>query len=205
MPKQEKYSFMESKNYDFIGAPIEYTGACVNQNAKENVKTYMADNITTDLDFIMKETPDSSAISSDGFVILANENLGGQLEVINEVGLISGGIVSNGHLSWANLHYNYHRHGRSLMSGLMNNKPTSFLSVVRTKKQVPLTVRRRYPDNEITWQTGVKTACGIGKVNSSEYSLYTETITLDLLHNIGELSGSAIPRQFDNSFDHSFN
>lgn len=205
MPKLEKYSFMEAKNYDFVGAPIEYLGVCVNQNAKENVKTYSADNITTDLDFIYKESADSSAISTDGFVILANKLVGGQLEVINEVGLISGNIVSNGHLSWANLHYNYHRHNRSLLSGLMNKKPTTFLSATRTKKQIPIMIPLKFGDDQITWQTGVKSVIGIGKVNSSEFSLYTEIITLDLLHGVGDLSGYAVGRQFNNSFDNSFN
>ena len=113
MPKYERFKWMEALNTDFIGAEIRYDSICVNQNPKTNVSQRGANDVTTDIVYIANNPSD---ISKNGFVIMATE-LTSPHAVLEEAGLISGSILPNMHLSWANLHYNYHRYDRVLLQG----------------------------------------------------------------------------------------
>lgn len=141
-PRRQKYKFMESSSVDFVGADIIYDFDCVRSTIgrggstdkfNDNSVTFNVDKFTTDIEYITAVPAD---ISKDGFVIFATTpNISGGFDIINEVGLISGNLTQNAHLSWANLHYNYHRYNRVLISGTMNNNPETFFSAKPTIQQ----------------------------------------------------------------------
>jgi hypothetical protein len=198
-PKREKFRWMEAYNADFKGADIVYDFACVDpviggvrpgQNyaqfqGAENAVTFSADFITTDIDFI---TNSPSEISSDGFVLLAAEENGvGGLSMIYEEGRITGVLMPNGPLSWANLHYAYHRHDRVLLEGVMNNIQESFLSARRTKAQNEFSVfdccdgiDESVKNDEVA--VLVKTGMGFGMLDEYSLRLKSTELSLKLLY-----------------------
>lgn len=135
MPKYEKFAWMEADNPDFIGLPIEYDSACVDQDPKTNiVETSL--NVTTDLEFIYLNSsavspPVEGVISDEGFVILCTDDT----DVKAEGGFYIGYYKLNMHLSWANLHHRYYRHNRVLINGHINGADMDFWSAQKTKKQ----------------------------------------------------------------------
>lgn len=176
VPKYERFRWAQSLNTDFTGAEISYSGLCVNQDEKTNVKTYNVDNITTDIIYLLSGDEE---VNVDGLVLMAN---GSDYKLLEEEGLITNVSFANCHLSWANLHYNYFRHGRAIMNGRMNLQDIVFLSSIRNKTQegVPFpfcctdTIE---PENDL-----ITTKLGSGVVKKYELDLKTNIIIVDLLH-----------------------
>ncbi len=181
MPKFERYKWSEAQTTDFVGYEISYDSSCVNQDPKSNIVTHLPGNITTDLIYI---NSDPDQISKLGFVLIANDLVGSTYVVASEAGRISGLIKPNMHLSWANLHYNYHRHGRVLIQGNMNNQLTMFISTKRTKKQDKIP----FPfccDAELNPLTDlITTYLGNGEIDAMSLNLKTNMMTADLLHDL---------------------
>lgn len=196
-PRREIYKWMEAKSADFVGADIVYNFDCVDATIggtrggnlgvdrfQSNSVTYSADGVTTDIPFI---TTNPSEISSDGFVIMAAIVDSGNFYMLNEAGLISGNVIQNGHLSWANLHYNYHRYNRVLLQGLMNNNSEIFFTAKPTKEQGNVTIfdccggiDDDVNSTEIigTFTTGL----GNGIMDNYRKNLKDDTIILKLLY-----------------------
>jgi hypothetical protein len=196
-PKTELFEFMEtSVNEDFVGLPIEYDSICVNQDPESNSKTFKV-NATTDISFIRTKR---DVIANEGFVLIVHD---GEGNVKEEAGRITNLSLPNNHLSWANLHWNYHRWGRVLDSGTMNGINTMFFSIFKQKKQVPITIP--YCCTEINPYGTIKTFLGTGDLLTMEENLYTGMVKIEVIHGTGELTGSLEDRQFDDSFDLSFN
>jgi hypothetical protein len=181
MPKFERYKWSEAQNTDFVGYEISYDSACVNQDPKSNIKNHLPGNVTTDLIFI---NSDPDEINKEGFVMIANDLVGSTYVVASEAGLITGLIKPNMHLSWANLHYNYHRHERVLLEGEMNNEPTNFITAKRTKKQenIPFPFCCDASLNPLT--DLITTYLGNGEINKLSLNLKTNMMTSDLLHAV---------------------
>jgi hypothetical protein len=181
MPKYERYKWSEAQTTDFVGAEISYDSACVNQDSKSNILNHAPGNITTDIEYIFNE-PD--AIEKTGFVLLVNDLVGSTYTISSEIGLLSGLTKPNMHLSWANLHYNYHRYERVLLEGMMNNEVTAFITAKRTKKQDKI----RFPyccDEYLNPVTDlITTQVGEGEVEEMTYSLRDNTLEATLLHDI---------------------
>src|SRR3972149_216701 len=110
---------MEADSMDFIGKDITYTGACVSSDKDSGGrKDVVADLITTDINYI--QTNASALSKTDlGFVMVVYYNDGVDNIIHQEAGKITGNVINNAHLGWANLHYNYHRYGRILLTGNM--------------------------------------------------------------------------------------
>lgn len=181
MPKYERYKWSEASNTDFVGTEISYDSFCVNLDPKSNVLNHLPGNVTTDLAYI---NSDPTEIDKEGFVLIANDLFGATYVVQSEAGLITGLIKPNMHLSWANLHYNYHRHGRVLLEGNMNNEVTVFLSAKRTKKQVDIKFPYCCADELLPLTELVTTYLGEGEIEKMSFSIKNNTITADLLHDI---------------------
>ncbi len=205
MPQLERFEFMEkSYDVDFLGAPIEYDSACVNQDPDNNERIYQASQITTDLNLIyaVKE-----GISDDGFVIFQNyidTEDEDTMKVQSEQGYISGLSGVNKHLSWANLHFNYHRWGRVLNEGVMNYLETDFVSAVKTKRQDLIKIKYccdDYLNPKSFFVTGLGTQ---GQLRSMVHNIVDNTLELLIYHPVETNGESAISRQFDDSFDLSF-
>jgi hypothetical protein len=197
--KREKFKWMEAYGVDFIGADIVYDPVCVDptvggirpgQNygafqASENSITYSADIVTTDLEYIINSP---SEISSNGFVLLCAQDDGaGNLTIVTETGLISGNAFLNGNLSWANLHYAFHRHDRILLEGTMNNISETFFSSKRTKAQNDFSIfdccegiDDSIKNNELVGE--VITQMGGGMIDGYNLTLKTGKLTLKLIY-----------------------
>jgi hypothetical protein len=181
MPKYERFKWSEAANTDFIGFEIRYDSSCVNLDSKSNVLNYSPGNVTTDILFI---NSDPTEINKEGFVLIANDLVGSTYVVQSEEGLITGLIKPNAHLSWANLHYNYHRHGRVLLEGSMNNQVTTFLSAKRAKKQADIKFPFCCDDELLPLTELVTTYLGSGEIDKMSLSIKNNMITTDLLHDI---------------------
>lgn len=178
MPSIERFSMMEAGNIDFIGFPITYNSNCANQEGDDREVEYFADQITTDINLI-DSFPDD--ISKYGFVLVVYRNDGTDNKVLKEVGKYTGQLINNGHLAFANLQYNYHRHGRVLLEGTMNLNTETFLSAVKTKLQKGIEIVICCGETELDPETkSIQTELGVGLVE--EYEFYKNIVTLSLLH-----------------------
>ena len=170
-PRYETWEFMEAKDADFVGVPIEYTFI---EGREDSTKERAVSTVTTDIEYAIN-TPDE--ISNSGWLFLCCD---AQNYVLEENGMLTGVIKPNAHLSVANIQHHYFRHGRPFPTGKMNRKNTTFLSVEKKKLQenisfVPLTA---FDPDKL-----VKTELGWGEVESATEDLKTETIKLSLKHD----------------------
>jgi len=172
----ERWKFMESYGVDFIGKDIYYFK--FSTEIERPINNHDIPLMTTDINYVQYV---SSAISDEGFVMLACNYTNGVLEVINEKGLISNQLVSNGHLSLANLHYNYHRHNRDMAQGYMNDLLTDFLSTKKIKKQIDISFPM-YAGDILDEFKLIKTNMGDGEVLNAEFNLKTEMQTVTLIY-----------------------
>ncbi|MBA2648064.1 MAG: hypothetical protein H0U75_00435 [Legionella sp.] len=180
MPKFEKFTCAEMLFTDFVGAQIYYDNLCVDQDASSNVKERSLEFITTDLYSLFL---DPSTANKVGFVLMTNDIVLGNYVVAVEQGAISGVNITNGHLSWANLHDYYHRHDRVLITGYMNNSLITFESAKKTKEQKNIVLINCCPVDTDLITTLVKTELGDGIIKSMEEFTETGTLTLNLLHD----------------------
>ena len=193
-PKFEKLIFAEGSTDDFKEGIIEHTSACVNKKSDENTKEISVSNIATDLYGLIFNSDD---YRDEGFVLFSTAN--GAIEY--EVGDLTGFSKPNGHLSAANLFKRYHLHGRVLTSGLMNHKAVAFLSTVRTKKQVALSIPRcqLQPLNLLA---KFVTALGDnGQLEKAEFSPRTGRYSLTILNDAS--TEGLLPVNYTRQFDDS--
>jgi|GEM_PF-6955772 len=179
MPKFEKYLFAEMMFTDFLGVPIFYDSLCVDQDSERNKKEYSLDFVTTDLYSLFLDPVSANKV---GFVLISNNVLGGVYTALTEVGMLSNTSVTNGHLSWANLHNNYHKHGRVLKQGFMNNILTTFITVRPTKKQKDIIIKICCTDIFDPLVQLYKTELGNGILDEAEENLKTGIIKMSLKH-----------------------
>lgn len=181
IPAREKYKFMEAGYGDFQGLDIIYSGGCVSQGSRDNVKNHNVDKITTDVELVLSNPePDSKAVADDGFVLVACDFDGSNYFIITEPPIIGGSSLNNS-LAWAQLHRDYHKWDRPLSRGNMNGLDTQFFSTKPTKKgdkiTIPLCCGDTFnPDNVI------KTALGLGIVDKATFSFKNESLEVELLY-----------------------
>lgn len=189
IPKRETFHWMEG-DYpvgaisfdDFVGRPIIYDSEC----ARGDEIDYAVDDITTNLQWIV-DAPDE--ISDDGFVVLATKLVSGVYNINYEIGFLSGNGKLNAHLSWANLHQNYHRHNRFLPSGNMNDNAVDFLSWKPNIKQVPFDIQlcceeTFNPNAQFLSVLGEKYLQRTnGRLYSADFNLSRSTITIVLKYS----------------------
>lgn len=193
IPSREEFKFMEASSGDFQGVPIYYTGGCVSKGSKDNVKTYTADKITTDVELVLSNPqPDSKVVADEGFVLIAADYDGADYFIITESPIFSGSTINNS-LAWAQLHRDYHRYNRPLPQGIMNGVDTTFISVKPNKRGDKITVPLCCDDVFNPDQT-IKTALGVGIVDKATFSFKHETIELELLYPANQgLTGNIPP------------
>jgi hypothetical protein len=100
----------------------------------------LAFNITTDLDYIYNCANAiggliESAISDDGWVILANFLSGVDYHVYNGTAYNNATASNNYVCSWSYLLRTLFMHGRILISGEIEGSPIDFISTIKTKRQ----------------------------------------------------------------------
>lgn len=177
MPSAEHFTFMESLYLDFVGKDITYNSSCVTNEGDNNIKQYASDRFTTDIDYIEAFPAD---IEKTGFVLVVYNTSGGINVVAKEIGKLSNSDQNNAHLSWANLHYNYHRYGRVLLNGNMNGVDEVFFTATRNKVQD--NVKLQICCGETFEPTGklIKTEIGQGEVETAEQENNIITLQINL-------------------------
>lgn len=180
MPKFEVFRCSEMMFTDFIGTAIYYDSICVDQDGESNSKENFLDFVTTDLYSLFL---DPSSANKIGFVLMCNAVSGGTYIVDSEVGQISTNIVANGHLSWANLHYNYHKYNRVLKTGFLNNVLTTFYTVKPTKEQKDMVLKVCCGDDFDPLLQMVRTNLGDGIVAEADEDTEKGIIKMTLLHS----------------------
>lgn len=180
MPRRELFRMADEKFSagDFKGLPIIYNNACVNKGEGED-RDWIADNIMTDVTLALNNpSSESQVVSEDGFVLIACDD---ENSIISEEPILSGNTLNNV-ISWAHLHRDYWRHERVFNVFTMNDVQTTALSVVPTRKQVPLRVSlccgEAFDPEDL-----VITELGEGYVLEATFELYNEELSLTLLYN----------------------
>lgn len=180
MPKYENFKWQESLFTDFVGAKIYYDSICVNQDIDTNESQRGVEFVTTDLNYIFLYPDD---IDPFNYVLICNQFDGTNYSVDFEDGEITGSSIANGHLSWANLHKNYHRHGRILSKGYMNNILTNFFSYKRTKEQKEIIIEICCGDNFDPLLQKIQTELGDGIMSDGQFNSTTGIFKMTLKHN----------------------
>lgn len=174
IPIREEFKWQLQGGVDFIGYPIKYDSPCVNpKNTKRHDLTF----VSTDTTFISFFSDPEDKI---GFVLICLDP--DDTSVIDrEVALVTGFELNNAHLSWANLHYAYHRHDRWLSEGNMNNTDETFLSSKKTKRQVPIKYLGDCCDEIDPLTDLVTTELGNGQIDKMSKDNRDELYTFELL------------------------
>ena len=185
IPGFEKFSWQDGDigSEDFRGRNIIYSGSCSSPGTKEE---HSPELLSTDLPYLT-DNPDLSR-STEGFVLIACDVYLGDYIVESEVGVLTASLLPNAHLSWANLHQNYHRWNRFLPSGQMNDIVTSFISWRPNVKQVDITIPVccTIPNPSGYAMTELSTIIpALGMINSMEQSFKPDVLKLTLEYSLG--------------------
>lgn len=167
VPNRENFTFEFANSVDYVGTDIVYSNTC---SAPVTLKRPTG--ITTDIEYIRKNL--------DGIftgIFMGSTDASDVLKY--DKGKITGIILQNMHLSWANLHHNYHLYGRILESGLLNYVLTSFTTWRKRKKQS----NQKYIACCLTIPETIgtiTTELGIGNVMRVTYIINTGVYEFDL-------------------------
>lgn len=179
MPKFERFQFSEALWTDFVGADIWYDSVCVNQDPDGNVSERgTKDLLTTDLYALFIDPASANKV---GFVLFCNDFDGTSYTVNLDAGNISGVLIANAHLSWANLHVNFHKYDRVLTQGYMNNVLTTFNSTQKYKQQKDVVLNVCCDDEFDPTMSYIKTELGNGIISSAEQNTSNGIIKATLL------------------------
>lgn len=162
---QTKYLYEDweipfSDGQDFVGEQITYK--C---SADAETKLHPTE-FGTDLWWMAVH---SSELPRNGWALIQVYDTGGGISiraVRNEVGILSGGVIPNGHLSLANLHNRYWTWERLFPTGKMNGNDISFDSFEFKRIQTALNVPACC---DIDMTGLIRTGLGEGLLESAEY------------------------------------
>lgn len=178
MPKFENFKCSEMMFTDFVGTAIYYDSICVDQDGASNSQERFLDFLTTDLYALYIDPANANKV---GFVLMCNDKIGSTYSINQEVGVISGNTIANGHLAWANLHTAYHKYNRVLKTGYMNNVLTTFVTVKPTKEQKDVVIQVCCTDTFDPLLQLYKTEIGNGILGDADES-DDGTINMSLNH-----------------------
>jgi hypothetical protein len=157
MYKYERFSFAEANNapgysVNFIGLPIVYNSACINQNVNSN-SIDISTKVTTDLEYIVSA---GYSGNTDGFIILCARPYVATYTVWLNAGIYFDSVMLNMDLSWSNLQNSYYRHNRILLNAIMNGDLVTFWSAKKFKRQecAAIICDDFDPSEEITTELG---------------------------------------------------
>lgn len=181
IPQIEKFKWMDAGFKDMIGVPVLYSSACATDG---NEVTHTPENLSTDIEYLLN----NSNVSLEGFCLITCSLSAGNHVIIYEKGKLSNAFHANNHLSWANLHYNYHRYNRFLSTGNMNNVSTVFLSWRRNIKQDPINIPNCCddvdPNGYALTELGESILFKHGFIDKMELDFSTNVLTLNLTYSI---------------------
>jgi hypothetical protein len=180
MPKYEDFKFMEAGSVDFIGRSIIYDSICVTEKGDNARKVYQADELTTDVDFLL-DNPSNDIVSDAGLVFLScKKELNGSFTLRKDLGVISGLAKNNVAFGWANLHRDFFKHGRVLRRGYMNSIITDFdeFTIGLSKKQKKISIP--FCCSVLDTYKLVATSLGDGRVSTADFNYKTQILEIEL-------------------------
>lgn len=197
MPRYQRLSFTNAFNADFEEGEIEYAGVCVTVEDGQDTQEETVTEVTTDLEYLIVS---GGSTGQKGFVFLLVK----EGEVLRQKGDLTGLEFPNAGLSAANLVADYYTYNRVLEHGLVNQKVKTFKSVNKTKKQVTLIVPVCC---EVVnpYARFISTLGSNAALESMTYTLHTGSMEFVLLHDTTGKGPLEIGRQFNESFNISFN
>lgn len=173
IPIKEVWAFKEQANMET--GEINYTNLC-SSNDKENQDDFILDFVTGDVKLCLDNpSADSNRVTDDGLVIIATRKSGSDYYMI--------GGVNNTSLRWTNLIPNYHYYNRPLKQGVFNGNTVTFISTKPALKGEKITVPLPCGIAFDPMNT-IKTALGVGVVESSTFRLRDCMLDLDILYNV---------------------
>lgn len=183
IPRIERARWMEAQGRDFVGKDIVYSGPCVRVVDDEGVEEYSPGRITTDVAFVLN---DPTAIAKDGFVLMASVYDGAAYNVIIDTGAITGNLVTNAPMSWANLQRDFWTFNRFLPSGEMNGAQVVFDAYLPNIEQKDVSVpvccglHELDPSDYLTTRLGERIGAGGAFVDNVAHDLTTGRSTFVL-------------------------
>lgn len=183
LPKYEIFKFMEAGSPDFLGVPIEYTGACVSIKKNEREKTVALDQLTTDLLYCIENAEgDSEKVSDEGLFLMATRYVSdNRWEILTTDPIFEANRTPNNVLGWSYLHKMYFPYERPQIAGYLNKVYTTFHSAKPIKKRDKLWIKFCC-DDTINLTGTVNTEMGLAVIGSGTYSPYNSTLELQLLY-----------------------
>lgn len=180
IPNKETFKFMDISYGDFASNDIVYSGSCAGQGDAKDI-AYNVDHITTDVQLCLNNPASDSAVSEDGFVLIACD----EANAIMREPLITGGNVLNNTLAWAQLHRDYWRYNRAQKTFMMNGLLTTAITVKPTKLQIDFKIPFccEVFDPKLFVKSSLSAS---GVIKSAKYDMYRETMTLSILHPADE-------------------
>ena len=171
MSEQYQFAWMDDVTETFEGYPIIIRSKYVTSGKIEDINI---SSITTDVDYIMLNP---SAISEDGFVLMAAQTTGSYYYLPYRTFEIDGASLQaqNGFLTWIYLHENFWRYDLPAKKVTINNKDITLTNVSRKKKQ-----KVKFPTlEELDTTKLIKTYLGNGQI---------EKITVNLSSRMNEVT-----------------
>lgn len=180
IPQKEIWKFKEQLSYGEWVAQIDYSNACAIGSNKNNEKTYLVDELMTDVELCLNNSSaDSNVVEDAGFVMIATKQFNNDYYIITE-----GGRLNNS-LAWSKLVQRYHFHNRPINRGNFNGTMTTFLSTKPFKKgdkiSIPLECGENFDPNNT-----MLTPLGIGIVDKAKFNLKTCMLDVELAYNVFE-------------------
>jgi len=177
---RDEFTWMDDTiDADFRGRPITYPTPCVDPALQP--RQFSLSQVFTDLG---KCEADPDNVSDEGLFFMATDEIGGTYYINREYGELSGDLKPNAHLSWANLHENYHTWGRPIASGTLNNVLQAFNSYKRSKRQQAISAH--YTPAEffaLDFSDKIKTELGWGEIDRATYSARACELAIEILHD----------------------
>ena len=162
-----RFKSLVQRNMDFVGTEITFVEACTNKETSE----ITMDMLCADVPFI-RGFPDNCP--NDGIVIVS---WNGVNRIWNVSGKLSGAMIPNAAMSWANLHDAFHGYNAHTPTGTINGAVVTFASTIRNKIQEVIV---QDCDIAIDDFTKVETELGIGIIESITTTLLTESNKIDV-------------------------
>lgn len=204
IPKQENFKFFEAVYDDFKGLPIYYGGPCVGDNEEDHEAPMIVtdiygleaalDNTDSEGNINLRDIP--AASETEGIMLFAcyhdpNVSSDHEMLIYTEKGMLSQQQANaidwpNGHLAFANLQYYYHRSGRYLDYGFLNNSFEYFSDTRKKWKKdlVSIPFCCDTLDTKGTVTLPESSMYGQAELQSAEFKFQSQMLDLELLLNL---------------------
>lgn len=161
---------------DWIDSKIEYKQNSIHGNSTRSYPVEWSSDLVGITDNI-------EDLPKKGWALMDVEQRGGGALLYwirNTVGDYSGSTIPNGRFSPANLYADYWDYGRTLPTGYVNGKLTSFITVEKLRQQEELTFPMCCQD--IDFNGVFRTPLGDGIIDKAEYEAKTGNLKINLIY-----------------------